>query len=74
MCEYFTVTRRVIGYVMLLAGLLALAGPAFLVLLWAAGLSVRVDEPPMLFVIGLLLPVALLWGARTQLQRQPLPR
>jgi hypothetical protein len=48
-------------------GIVSLVGPAFLVLSWAAGLSVRINEPPLLFLLGLLFPVALLWGAKVQL-------
>jgi hypothetical protein len=52
-------------------GTIFLIGLAFLLLSWAAGLNIRINEPPLLFLLGLLFPVVLLWGGLEATRRAP---
>jgi hypothetical protein len=65
--------RRLAGYLLLLLALASsLPGAAFLLFSFAIGLNVRITEPPLVFIVGIVVIVLMLWGARVLLsQEQP---
>jgi hypothetical protein len=60
--------RRLAGYVLLLLALASfLPGAVFLVFGFAIGLDVRITEPPLLFIGGIVVTALMFWGARALL-------
>jgi hypothetical protein len=60
--------RRLAGYLLLLLALASfLPGAAFLLFGFAIGLDVRITEPPLLFIGGIVVTVVMFWGARVLL-------
>jgi hypothetical protein len=58
--------RRLAGYLLLLLALASfLPGAAFLLFGFAIGL--RITEPPLLFIGGIVVTVVMFWGARVLL-------
>jgi hypothetical protein len=63
--------RRLAGYLLLLLALASLLpGAAFLLFGFAIGLDVRITEPPLLFIAGIIVTVLMFWGARVLLSPQ----
>ena len=63
--------RTLTGYLLLVLALASLVGPALLLLGIAIGLNVRITEPPLLFVGGLLITALSFWGAKVLLSPEP---
>lgn len=60
--------RRLAGYLLLLLALASfLPGAAFLLFGFAIGLDVRITEPPLLFIGGIVVTVLMFRGARVLL-------
>jgi hypothetical protein len=60
--------RRLAGYLLLLLALgSSLPGAAFLLFSLAIGLNVRINEPPLLFIGGIVVTVLMFWGPRVLL-------
>ncbi len=57
--------RRLAGSLLLLLALASfLPGAAFVLFGFAIGLDVRITEPPLLFIGGIVVTVVMFWGAR----------
>jgi hypothetical protein len=63
--------RRLLGYLLLFLALTScLPGVAFLLFSFAIGANIRIAEPPLLIIGGILVTVMMFWGAKALLSSE----